>query len=92
MELALYTNFPVFNKESRKYELFILRGLCKDSDIDRGYFLLGGETRSANGRPIERYSSRQTNISSAHMKPVYEGYFYIIHWISKNGKIGGNLK
>ena len=53
---------------------------------------MGGETRRANGRPIERYNFSQTNVSSAHMKPVYEGFFYIIHWISKSDDIGGNVK
>ena len=35
--------------KNQEYELFTLRGLCNESDIDRGYFLMGGDSRDNNG-------------------------------------------
>ena len=66
----------------QEYQIFTLRGLCKDSDIDRGYFLMGGESRDNNGR-LKKDRAEMNGVSDEiyHMKPVYEGYFYTIHWV-----------
>ena len=76
----------------KEYELFTLRGLCHDSDIDRGYFLLGGDSRDNDGHLTKYNVSDNVMIKTYHMKPVYEGYFYTIHWVSKNQDINRNFQ
>ena len=69
-----------------------MRGLCHDLDIDRGYFLMGGESRDNNGRLITVNRTTKDKISEMyHMKPVYEGYFYTIHWVLTNDNNNGNI-
>ena len=58
-----------------------MRGLCQDSDIDRGYFLMNGDSRDNDGRMTEDGPTENKTSKSYHMKPVYEGYFYTIHWV-----------
>ena len=43
-----------------RQQVFTLRGLCAESGIDRGYFLVNGRFRESN---------------ATLMNPVYEGYF-----------------
>lgn len=47
--------------------MFTLRGLCEESQIDRGYFLVNGRKRDAN---------------DTLMNPVYEGYFSQLRFIA----------
>lgn len=50
---------------SNPQQVFTLRGLCDESQFDRGYFL-------ANGQVQDKDNTR--------MRPIYEGYFSHIHW------------
>ena len=68
--------------KKQEYELFTLRGLCNESDIDRGYFLMGGDSRDNNGHLTDNGLFNDGSLESYHMKPVYEGYFHTIHWMT----------
>ena len=43
---------------------------------------MGGESRDNNGR-LTKDRAERNGVSDEvyHMKPVYEGYFYTIHWV-----------
>ena len=69
--------------KNQEYELFTLRGLCNESDIDRGYFLMGGDSRDNNGHLTDNGLFNDGSLENYHMKPVYEGYFHTIHWMTK---------
>ena len=50
-------------------QVFTLRGLCEESQIDRGYFLVNGRKEDAN---------------TTLMNPVYEGYFSQLRFNSQS--------
>ena len=50
-------------------QVFTLRGLCEESQIDRGYFLVNGQKGDAN---------------DTLMNPVYEGYFSQLRFNSQS--------
>ena len=50
---------------------------------------MGGEERNRDGKVRDNYS-KEAVIDYGHMKPVYEGYFYMIHWISEECDNKGN--
>ena len=50
-------------------QVFTLRGLCEESQIDRGYFLVNGRKGDAN---------------ATLMNPVYEGYFSQLRFNSQS--------
>ena len=53
---------------------------------------MGGESRDNNGRLITMNRTTKDKISEMyHMKPVYEGYFYTIHWVLTNDNNNGNI-
>jgi hypothetical protein len=56
--------------------VFTLRGMCDDSQIDRGYFLI-------NGKKEDEHKTRMT--------PVYEGYFSQIGYDDRNNMTNGTL-
>ena len=43
---------------------------------------MGGESRDNNGHLIDETQIEKEAFEEIyHMKPVYEGYFYTIHWV-----------
>ena len=43
---------------------------------------MGGEARDNHGRLKDDQQQRNKTLDEIfHMKPVYEGYFYTIHWV-----------
>ena len=49
-------------------QVFTLRGLCEESQIDRGYFLVNG---------------RQSDANATLMNPAYEGFFSQLRFVSQ---------
>ena len=44
---------------------------------------MGGDSRDNEGHVTDESSFKDGSFENNHMKPVYEGYFYTIHWMSK---------
>ena len=43
---------------------------------------MGGESRDNNGHLVDEQQFEEEVLEEIHhMKPVYEGYFYTIHWV-----------
>ena len=43
---------------------------------------MGGEARDNRGRLTDDQQQRNKTLDQMfHLKPVYEGYFYTIHWV-----------
>ena len=43
---------------------------------------MGGEARDNHGRLTDDQQQRNRTLDEMfHLKPVYEGYFYTIHWV-----------
>ena len=53
---------------------------------------MGGDSRDNDGHLTSEKSSNDEMYETYHMKPVYEGYFYTIHWVSKNKNTKGNFE
>ena len=58
---------------------------------------MNGESRDNEGRLTDIHRATFINETtehetskSYHMKPVYEGYFYTIHWVADNKNPDGN--
>ncbi len=62
-----------YGREVANINRLLCRGLCDESQIDRGYFLTNGDPEGVN-------------ISK--MRPVYEGYFSKIDWFKAEHKDG----
>ena len=44
---------------------------------------MGGDSRDNNGHLTDTGLFNDGSLENYHMKPVYEGYFYTIHWMAK---------
>ena len=51
---------------------------------------MGGESRNNEGRLTEDKIFNEMKSEIKHMKPVYEGYFHMIHWVSGKDIMHGN--
>ena len=43
---------------------------------------MGGDSRDNNGHLTDNGLFNDGSLENYHMKPVYEGYFYTIHWMT----------
>ena len=44
---------------------------------------MGGDSRDNNGHLTDNGLFNDGSLENYHMKPVYEGYFHTIHWMTK---------